>query len=55
MGAVIKVNGEEVPNSLIVVDTLNNNASLETLDSCEIMFGTDKVYIEVNIYGDISL
>lgn len=31
MGAVIKVNGMEVPESLAIIDTANNTVTLQTM------------------------
>lgn len=58
MKSVIKLNGKVAENSIITVDTLNNEVTFETMDS---LFNhgwrhldTDKTYVEVNIFGDID-
>jgi len=55
MGAVIKVNGVEVPEALCVTDTANNIVTLETMFSGEVKLNMNKIYVEVNIFGDIDL
>lgn len=55
MGAVIKVNGMETKESLAVVDTLNNKATLETVFDNGRELDLQKVYVEVNIYGDVDI
>lgn len=53
--AEIRVNGRTVPSSLVVVDTLNNVVTLETLYDSEMKLNTEENHIEVNIFGKIEL
>lgn len=55
MGAIIRLNGVELQDSLVVVDTLNRKISVETMESGEIGFWSDEVFVEVNIYGNLPL
>lgn len=55
MGAVIKVNGTEINNCLVIVDTLCKDAKLQPEDACCVKLDMDKCRIEVNIYGDIDI
>ncbi len=62
MGAVIKVNGMEVPESLAIIDTANNTVTLQTmliseqeLDVDKIHVDVDKIHAEVNLFGEIEL
>ena len=55
MGAVIRVNGREVPETLAIVDTLNGSVTLESILTEETFLDMEKVHAEVNIFGDIQL
>ena len=55
MGAVIKVNGMEVPESLAFIDTANNTLTFETMFISEQNLDVDKIYAEVNLFGEIEL
>lgn len=55
MGAVIKVNGMEVPESLAIIDTANGTVTLETMLISEQKLDVDKIYAEVNLFGEIEL
>ena len=53
MSAVIKVNGTVIPDSLVIVDTLSNEVTLETLlDNGKKL--NKEVHVEVHIFGDID-
>ena len=54
MGAVIKVNGMEVPESLAIIDTANNVVTLQTMLISEQKFDVDKIHAEVNLFGEIE-
>lgn len=54
MEAVIKVNGVERPESLCIVDTLNNVVKLTEFTTPERKLDLDYAYAEVNIFGDID-
>lgn len=54
MSAVIKVNGTVIPDSLVIVDTLSNEVTLETLLDNGKKLNKDKVHVEVHIFGDID-
>lgn len=55
MSAVIHVNGKEVPESIVVVDTATGKGQFSSMDSPWIDLDLNKLVIEINIYGDISL
>lgn len=55
MGAVIRVNGIEVPESLAVIDTANNEVSLLTMLVSEQKLDINKIHAEVNLFGEIEL
>lgn len=54
MGAIIKVNGMEVPESLAIIDTANNTVTLETMLISEQKLDVDKIHAEVNLFGEIE-
>lgn len=54
MGAVIRVNGVETPESIAVIDTANNIITLETMFTGEQKLSADIAYAEVNLFGDFS-
>ena len=54
MGAVIKVNGMEVPESLAIIDTANNTVTLQTMLISEQELDVDKIHAEVNQIGRAS-
>lgn len=51
MSVVIKVNGMEVPESLAIIDTANNEVTLQTMFVSEQKLDVDRIHAEVNIYG----
>lgn len=55
MSAVIKINGTEVPESLVIIDTANNTVSLQTMLVHEQVLDVNRIHAEVNLYGDIEL
>ena len=55
MGAVIKVNGMEVPESLAIIDTANNTVTLQTMLISEQELDVDKIHAEDNLCGEIEL
>lgn len=55
MGAIIKVNGMEVPESLAIIDTANNTVTLQTMLISEQKLDVDKIHAEVNLFGEIEL
>lgn len=55
MGAIIKVNGVVIPESYVVVDNSFGKVELGTPDRPWQTLDTDKVYAEVNLYGEIDL
>lgn len=55
MGAVIKVNGMEVPESLAIIDTANNTVTLQTMLISEQELDVYKIHAEVNLFGEIEL
>lgn len=55
MGAVIRVNGIEVPESLAVIDTASNEVSLQTMLVSEQKLDINKIHAEVNLFGEIEL
>lgn len=52
MGAVIKINGKELPDAFCIVDTLCKQVEFNTVDGVPKKLNYDKVHTEVNIYGD---
>lgn len=55
MSAIIKVNGVEVPESLLTIDTTNNKVTLQTMFVSEQKFDVNEIHAEVNLFGDIEL
>lgn len=55
MGAVIRVNGIEAPESLAIIDTANNEVSLQTMLVSEQKLDINKIHAEVNLFGEIEL
>lgn len=55
MGAIIKVNGIEVPESLAIIDTASYEVSLQTMFISEQRLDVNKIYAEVNIFGEVEL
>ena len=55
MGVVIKVNGVEVPESLAIIDTANNEVTLQTMFVSEQKLDVNKIHAEVNLFGEIEL
>ena len=52
MGAVIKINGKEIPDTFCAVDTLSRQIILNTIDGIKKRLDYKEIYTEVNIYGD---
>lgn len=55
MGAIIKLNGVEVQEALAIVDTANNKVTLETMLDNGKELNLKKVYVEVNIFGNMDM
>lgn len=55
MGAIIRVNGTELPESLVIVDTLSNEVTLETILDSDVKLNMDEIHVEVNIFGNVIL
>ena len=55
MGAIIKMNGVEVQEALAIVDTANNKVTLETMLDNGRELDLKKVYVEVNIFGNMDM
>lgn len=51
----INVNGEEIPEGYFQLDMKNNTASLTASDLPWMILDLDKVHVDINIYGDLSL
>lgn len=54
MKALIKHNGVIVPEALCLVNTASNIVTLETMFEPNISLDLDKVYVEVNLFGDLE-
>lgn len=54
MKAVIKHNGEELPEALCLVNTASNIVTLETMDEPCMKLDMEKVYVCVSILGDLK-
>lgn len=54
MRAIVKHNGVELPEALCIVDTSNNTVTLETMFDPSIKLDLDRVYVEVNIFGELE-
>lgn len=54
MKAIIKINGVELPEALCLVNTASNIVTLETMPEPNIKLDLDKVYVEVNLFGDLE-
>ena len=52
MSAIIKVNGNEIPESFCIVDTLCNIIEFNTVEGIPKKLDINHTYVEVNIYGD---
>lgn len=55
MRAVIKNNGMEIPEALCIVDTANNSVSLTTMTEPCMELDLQRVYVEVNIFGELVM
>lgn len=54
MRAIVKHNGVELPEALCLVNTASNIVTLETMLEPSISLDLDKVYVEVNLFGDLE-
>ena len=54
MGAIIKHNGQELIDALCSVNTANNIIVLDTMWGPDMKLDPRKVYVEVNIFGDLE-
>lgn len=54
MKSKITVNGKEIAEAIVVVDTLNQTVSIETLWTGEQQLEINNLFAEVNLYGDIT-
>ncbi len=54
MRAVIKHNGVELPESLCLVNTASNIVTLTTMYDPSMKLNLDKVYAEVNLFGELE-
>ena len=54
MKAVVKHNGVELPEALCLVNTASNIVTLEIMLEPNISLDLDKVYVEVNLFGDLE-
>lgn len=54
MKPVIKHNGVRLTEALCIVDTSNNTVTLETMFDPSIKLDLDRVYVEVNIFGELE-
>lgn len=54
MRAVIKHNGVELTEALCMVNTAGNIVTLETMCEASMKVNLDKVYVEVNMFGDLE-
>ena len=52
MGAVIKINGKEMPDAFCMVDTLSRQIIINTVDGIKKKLDYREIYTEVNIYGN---
>lgn len=52
MGAIIKINGIEIPEAFCIVDTLCNKVELNTVNGIPKKLKYSDIHAEVNIYGD---
>ena len=55
MRAIIKVNNVEVPESLVVVDTLSEEVTIQTPYTPEQKLDMNCCYVEVNIIGKLEV
>ena len=53
MKAVIKHNGIEIPNSMCLVNTADNIATLDVTFGPSMKLDMDRVYVEVNVFGEL--
>ena len=54
MRAIVKHNGIELPEALCLVNTASNLVSLETMLEPSMNLDLDKVYVEVNLFGELE-
>ena len=54
MRAVVKHNGNPLLDALCLVNTASNRVSLETMLEPGMNLDLDKVYVEVNLFGDLE-
>ena len=55
MSAVVKINNIELPECLVIVDTLSNEVTLETMLDNGRKLNMDKIEVEVLIKGNIRI
>lgn len=55
MRAVIKHNGKELPEASCTVNTASNMVTLRTMCAPDIILNPDRVYVEVNLFGELEL
>lgn len=51
----IFVNGCEIEDALLIIDSLNHTVSITTWFDREKILDTEKIYIKADIYGDIDI
>ena len=55
MNSKITVNGKEIKDAIVVIDTLNQTVSIETMWTGEQQLETNEIFAEVKLFGDIDI